>query len=113
MTRRDECLEQLLHDGSLSNVQLAENMGISEGYAKKLIHQLKKAEVIEIEDVDGQRIIKVNEERVHNKRVEKNVFRKARIEQVLDIVTEAMEHETHFDNLINAGHLIVKLLDRL
>ena len=114
MKRTEEVALFLVNHPTATNLEIADELGISEGYAKKLFHDLKSTNIIEVSKTeDGKRTVSVEQEKISNKRVEKNIKRKERIEQLLDIVFEAIEHENKIENIIAGGHLIIKLIDRL
>lgn len=113
MKRTEEVAHFLAKFPNASNLEIANELQITEGYAKKIVHDLKKIGVIEVaKDGDG-RTVQVFSEKLKNRRADENLTRKERIEQLLDIVFEALENESQIDNIISAGHLAVKLLDRL
>ncbi len=113
MTRVEECALFLLKEPEATNEEIAKELNISLNYAKKLVCDLKACGIANVSNSNGQRTIKVIEDKIKNKRVEENKTRKARIEQLLDVLFESIEQESQIENIVNAGNLIVKLLDRL
>ena len=113
MKRSEEVARYLIDNPNASNLDISEELGISIGNAKRIFSDLKKAGIIEVSQTEDGRSTSVYVEKIGNKRVEKNLTRKARIEQLIEIVFETIEIETQTENVIALGHLAVKLLDRL
>lgn len=114
MTNQEILVQYLIKNPSATNGQIANDMEMSEGYVKKSISTLKKATVIEVTKVCGERYITVYPERLKTR--SNHMYsddKKLYLEQMLDIVFEALDGEKQMENIVNAGHLVIKLLDRM
>ncbi|MBS4462903.1 MULTISPECIES: hypothetical protein [unclassified Facklamia] len=114
MTRFEQIAELLKEMPNATYEDMASELNITKGYAKTLISNMRKLGIIASKTVDGIREFEVFPEKIkpHNRKTAAWT-RKDLAEQLLDIVFEALEEETQMENIINAGHLIIKLMDRL
>lgn len=113
MRRIDEVALFLADYPLASNDDIAEQFGITNNYAKKLVFDLRKAGIAEVDSMDGMRTITIDQSKIGSAMVTKSDIKQERIERVLDIVMEALEREPNVEHIVGAGNLIVKLLDRL
>lgn len=115
MTKYEMMVEFLLENPVATNQEIAEGLDISDGYAKQLVSNMRKLGIIEVVTTEkDERGFKVYPDKLTpSKRNKVSVKRKDIAERLLDIVFEALEEENQIENVINAGHLIVKLMDRM
>lgn len=115
MTKYEMMVEFLLENPVATNQEIAEGLGISDGYAKQLVSTMRKMGIIEVvtagNDERGFRVFP--DKLTPSRRNKVSTKRKDIAERLLDIVFEALEEESQIENVINAGHLIVKLMDRM
>lgn len=113
MTVRTDFLEFFMENPRATNDDVANALNMTKGYAKTLLSQLKASGVLKVTEIDGERNVIVNSERIHNRRVETNLRRAEKIDMLLDMIIEGLMYETNFATKLEAGRLIVKILDRV
>lgn len=113
MTRKEEVALYLMGNPNATNNEIAETVGISEGYAKKIVSELKRQLHFDVNENNGERTIQVIKNIIRNERTDMTLSKREKLERLLDILIEAMEHETKFENLVAGSHAILKITDRL
>ncbi|MGY4105107.1 hypothetical protein ACWOA0_05735 [Ignavigranum ruoffiae] len=113
MTRNEECAAFLKKYPQATNEEIAKEMDTSENNAKRIVSNLKSSGAIEVNYEDGIRNVTVHENLLNNKRMVENTTRREQVERMIEIVFDSLEYETQTENIINAGYLFVKLIDRL
>ena len=113
MTRKQEVANYLLNNQTATNQEVAETLEISESNAKRIISNLKTAGAIVVKKNNGERNIEVDMSKINSKVQSESLNRKEYVQQMIDLVFDSLENESQIENIINAGYLIVKLIDRL
>lgn len=109
MTKRQQILCLLAEHPDITNEELAEEMGISVQYAKTEISVLKKEGYIEVEKIDGNRMIHV----LRGMPVMKVDFKKAIYEELLEGYMEDFRNAETRSDRKEVGTLILRIIEKI
>lgn len=114
MSRKTAVLDYLLTNPFATNEEIASAVNINEDYAKVIISRLKNDEKIEItertegDELENKRYIEVISLEAEKPNLKRDIYK-----SMLDVFIEDFENAGTFDERLEIGKVVIRLLEKL